>query len=153
MLFKFPFFKIVAHPREVHHVNSATWLATSVAVLALTYSPIVALVALAVVTFADPAAATIGRKWGRTTLVHGRSLEGSLSFFAVGTLAPLAGLLLFHSDVLSVTASLVVCASAALTGGVAELVSRRLDDNLTVPMSAAVGAVIALLCLGHGSLL
>ena len=147
-LFKFPFFKIIAHPREVHHVNSATWLATAVTILALLQSQIVALAALAVVSLADPSAATIGRRWGRTVLMHGRTLEGSLAFIAVGTLSAFGALVLFHSDVLAWHFSLIIAAAAAFFGCIAELVSKRLDDNLTVPLTAVAGASIAMYALG-----
>ena len=150
MLFKFPLFKVVAHPREVHHVNSATWFATSIFVLALMQTHIVPLVAAAVVTFGDPAAATIGRKWGKTVLVNGRTLEGCLALLVVGTSVGLLGLRVFHADVLTWPESILVAGLAALFGGVAELVSRRLDDNLTVPLCAAGGAMLARLMIGQG---
>ncbi|HNS98540.1 MAG TPA: hypothetical protein PLJ27_03695 [Polyangiaceae bacterium] len=142
-LFKFVFFKVIAHPREVHHVNSATWYATSLFVLSLLQSHLVGMVALAIMAFADPAAAMIGRRWGRTTLLHGRTLEGSLTFVVVGTAAALLGMHILHPEVCSWPMTLAVGACAAVCGSIAELFSRGLDDNLTVPVSAAAGTVLA----------
>ncbi len=142
-LFKFVFFRVIAHPREVHHVNSATWYVTSLFVLSLLQSHLVGAVALAVLAFADPAAAAIGRRWGRTSLIHGRTLEGSLTFVVVGTAAALLGMHLLHPEVSMWPTTLAVAASAAVLGGIAELFSKRLDDNLTVPLSAAAGTVAA----------
>lgn len=148
LLFKFIFFKLIAHPREVHHVNSATWYATALFVLSLLQSHFVALMALAVLAFADPLAAAVGRRWGRTELIHGRTLEGSLTFVVVGTGMSLLALHLLHPEVASWPASLAVAASAAVFGGLAELFSVRLDDNLTVPITAAAGTVMTALLVG-----
>jgi dolichol kinase len=101
------------------------------------------MVALAIMAFADPAAAMIGRRWGRTTLLHGRTLEGSLTFVVVGTAAALLGMHILHPEVCSWPMTLAVGACAAVCGSIAELFSRGLDDNLTVPVSAAAGTVLA----------
>lgn len=146
-LFKFVFFKVIAHPREVHNVNSATWYVTALFVLSLLQSPLVGAVALAVLGLADPAAAMIGRRWGNTKLIHGRSLEGSLAFVVVGTASALGTIHLVHPEVMW-PASLAIGASAAVFGGIAELFSKRLDDNLTVPLSAAAGTVMASIMTG-----
>lgn len=142
-LFKLAFFRIIAHPREVHHVNSATWYVTALFVLSLLQSHFVGAIALAVLGFADPAAAAIGRRWGKTELIHGRTLEGSLTFVVVGTGVALVAMHLLHPEASLWPATLAVAASAAVFGGLAELFSKRLDDNLTVPLSAAAGTVMA----------
>ncbi len=127
----------VAHPHEWNRVNSGTWYATALVILALSASSLVCGVAVAILTFADPAAALIGRRWGRTKLVHGRSLEGSTTFLAVGTLAAtvvgaFGGLGLGAAAVVGVCAAFVAC--------LAELFSHRIDDNLTVPVAGMLGA-------------
>jgi len=148
LLFKFVFFQVISHPRERHQINSATWYITALFVLALLHSHLVAAVALAVLAFADPAAALIGRRWGKTKLIHGRSLEGSLTFAVVGTAAALGAMHLLHPEVSTWPSTLAVAASAAVFGGLAELFSKRLDDNLTVPLSAAAGTVMASFATG-----
>ncbi len=127
----------IAHPHEWNQVNSATWYATALVILAATGSALLCLVAVAVLTFADPAAALIGRRFGRTKLVNGRSLEGSATFFVVGTAA--ATLVALFGVGLPLGTSLAVGAGASFVAALAELFSRRIDDNLSVPLAALAG--------------
>ena len=135
----------VAHPHEWHRVNSGTWYATALVILAYSATSQVCGIAVAILTFADPAAALIGRRWGRIRLIHGRSLEGTTTFFVVGTLAALTiGLL----GGLGFAPALVVAACASVVAALAELLSHRIDDNLTVPLAGMVGAWAGALMMG-----
>lgn len=136
----------VAHPHEWHRVNSATWFTTALLLLALTGRPMLAAIACAVLGLADPAAALVGRRYGRTRLVNGRSLEGSLAFFVVGFAASLAITAGLHGFGLGVAA--IGAAGAAAVAALVELFSRRIDDNLTIPLAAAAGAWVALALAG-----
>jgi dolichol kinase len=136
-----------AHPHERYRINSATWFSTSLLLLALIGSPLLAVVALAVLGFADPSAAIVGRRWGRIKLLHGRSLEGSLTFLVVGFLASLAIVLGFF-PALGLAQAAAVSLGAAGLGAVAEAVAKRIDDNLMVPMAAAAGAAAVSFLLG-----
>ncbi len=131
-----------AHPHEWHRVNSATWYCTALAILALTATKPVCIIAVVVLAVADPAAAVIGRRWGRTRLLHGRSLEGSLAFLISGTVAAWLVLTSLYPQ-LDPVGALWVCAAASFPAAVAEAVSRRIDDNLTIPLAAAAGAAVA----------
>jgi dolichol kinase len=133
----------IAHSHEHHKVNSATWFATALAVLAVTVSPMAATVAVAVLGVADPMAALVGRRFGRTQLRGGRTLEGSLAFVFSGTLAGTAVLLAFYPE-LGLSSILLAAGTAAVLGAVAELVSFALDDNLTIPLAAGLGASLFL---------
>jgi len=131
-----------AHPHEAHRVNSATWYATALVMLSLTQSLIPCLVALCVLGVGDPAAAIVGRRFGRHELVHGRTLEGTLAFVLAGGLAALGYVSLVHpgtSMVLAIAASF----AGALFGAIAELTSRRIDDNPSIPPAAFPGAALA----------
>ncbi len=140
------FFGPMAHPHERTQVNSATWFSTALLALALTGSPLLGAVALAVLGLADPAAAIVGRRWGCLRLVNGRTLEGSLTFLAVGTVAAYGAVVLFRPD-MQLGAALAIAAGAAGLGALAELSARRIDDNLLVPLGAAAGAaLVAQLC-------
>ncbi|MBL4845246.1 MAG: hypothetical protein JKY65_06960 [Planctomycetes bacterium] len=130
---------VVAHPHERRDVNSATWYTTALFLLAIFFLPPVCVVALAVLGLADPAAAFVGRRWGRIRLIHGRSLEGSLTFVVVGTLAGLGALSLWYPEIKLSYAALMAL-GAALPAAVAELFSRRVDDNLSIPVASAAGA-------------
>jgi dolichol kinase len=133
----------VIHPHERHRVNSATWYATALLVLALTSPPMVCALAVTILALGDPAAAIVGRRWGRIALINGRSLEGSATFFLVAAIASWLLMAAFYGD-LAGTTRLAVALAAALAAALAELVSRRVDDNFSVPLTAALGAGLAL---------
>lgn len=90
-------FGSVAHPHEAHRVNSATWYATALVLLALTQSTVLCVAGVAVLGLGDPMAALVGRRFGRVRLMHGRSLEGTLAFIVSGSLATFALLTVFHA--------------------------------------------------------
>jgi dolichol kinase len=137
----------IAHPHEHHRVNSSTWFATAVALLVLFFSPLVCTVAVAVLCVADPVAALIGRRWGRTRIRAGRTLEGSLGFVAAGTIATTIALWAWFGY-LGWSTILAIALVAAVCGALAEIISKRIDDNLTIPLGAAVGATVLLALLG-----
>jgi len=141
----FGVFGPLAHPHEHHRVNSATWYATALLLLALTQSKLLCTVGVAVLGFGDPAAAVFGRRFGRTQLVHGRTLEGTLAFIAASMAATFAAVSLGYPY--PPGQALVVAQAASVAGAVAELVSLRVDDNFTVPLSAACAAWGAALAL------
>jgi dolichol kinase len=132
-------FRPVAHPHETHRVNSATWYATALVALAWSGATIPGAMAVTVLGIGDPIAALVGRRYGRTPLVHGRSLEGSVAFFCSAFMAAWAVLAVCH-PALSTSAVVVTAAAAAAAGAIAELLSLRIDDNLSVPLAAAAGA-------------
>jgi len=141
-------FAPIAHEQERDRVNSATWYATALVGLALTGSPLVCAMSLAVLGFADPLAGLVGRRWGRIRLVNNRSLEGTLTFVVVGTLAARAVVPLVDTGLASGTLWLMALGSA-VAGGIAELFSRRIDDNLSIPIAAATAAMLLGLALGR----
>ena len=135
----------VAHPHEHHRVNSATWYCTALVILAALDAPAASLLGLVALGVGDPAAAVIGRRWGRTRLANGRSLEGFAAFMVASLIAGFALLSLVRPE-LSFTTRAAACAAASLVGAIVELMSRRVDDNLSIPLSAAV---IATLVVGN----
>jgi len=137
----------IAHPHERYRVNSSTWFGTALAIIGALYAPLHCALALAVLGVADPAAGLIGRRWGKTKLVAERSLEGTLAFVVVGTLASLVVMAIWHTD-LAWTARVSVALGAALFGGVAELFSNRVDDNLSIPVATATGSFLIATLLG-----
>lgn len=132
----------VAHPHEAHRINSATWYASALVILATLFPVHLGVAGLAVLGLGDPMAALIGRRFGRHELVNGRSLEGSLAFVLFGGLAGYAALALWHPE-LGLTAHLVLAGVTAVFGAVAELLTRRIDDNLAIPVVGAVGGQLA----------
>lgn len=140
------FFKPVAHAHEASRVNSSTWYATALVLLTLTQSPVLCLIAVGILGVGDPMAAFIGRRFGKIRLMHGRSLEGTVTFFVTGTGVALALLLAFQ-PALGLGAALAISAVAAACGALAELFSLRIDDNLSVPLAAAAGGALVMLAL------
>ncbi|MBL8953280.1 MAG: hypothetical protein JNK82_21050 [Myxococcaceae bacterium] len=140
------FFRHVVHSHEATRVNSSTWYATALVLLTLTHSPVLCLVGVGVLGVGDPVAAFIGRRFGRTRLLHGRSLEGSLAFFVAGS-AVAFGLLRTFRPELGLGVALGVAAAGSLFGALAELFSLRIDDNLSVPVAAAAGSALVLALL------
>jgi dolichol kinase len=134
------FFGPVAHEHESHRVNSATWYASALVLLALTHNPALCAVAVMVLGVGDPMAALIGRRFGKTRLIHGRSLEGTLAFVASGALVSFAVLRLLHAASFSLGTAALMAVAAAVAGAIAELVSLRVDDNFSIPMAAALGS-------------
>jgi dolichol kinase len=135
----------LAHVHERYRVNSATWYATALMLLSLWSSSAVSAIAVVVLGVGDPVAAMVGRRFGRTRLRAGRSLEGSLGFVGSAfVVAWVVAVLLLPG---SLSAHLLIALVAAISGAVAEIFSTRLDDNLTIPLSvaASVTALQALL--------
>ncbi len=131
-----------AHPHEAHRINSATWYSTALLIMALTFTPLQGVVGLAVLGLGDPMAALIGRRFGKIKLINGRTLEGSIAFVFFGTAAAMAALANFHPEV-SWSVALAIALIGACFGAVAELVTKRVDDNLAIPLGAAFGATLA----------
>lgn len=137
-------FAHVAHPHERYRVNSSTWFCTALTLLALTGEPIAAAMAVTVLGLGDPAAALVGRRWGRTKLVNNRSLEGTVTFAVVSLVACMLVLFGWHAD-LSLANKAIIAGAASLTGALVELFSRRIDDNLAIPVLSGAAAWFALM--------
>ena len=119
--------------------------AVSVLVLLLVFRGHLYLVAAGwtVMSIGDAASNLVGRKFGTHRLPwrRGMTLEGSAAFCAAAFPAAF-GMMLYVStgrqtEALTVPAALALAAAAAVTGAVAETISYRLEDNLTVPLGSA----------------
>lgn len=130
-------FAPVAHPHEAYRVNSSTWYATALLPLALFFEPLAGLMGVLALGFGDPAAGWVGRRFGRVRLRSGRSLEGSLGFVAAAFVVCFAALAFAHGH-LPLSSRVLLALTAAVAGAVAELVSTRVDDNLSIPLATAL---------------
>jgi dolichol kinase len=119
----------VFRPHEARGPTGATWLAIGYALAGLLPWP-GAQSGVLVGGLADPAASLVGGRWGKDA-ANTKTAVGSAAFFAVATAVLLAS---------------GVPAPVALAGGattsVAERFSGRIDDNLIVPVVAAVVVLI-----------
>ena len=141
------FMRNIAHPHEHYRVNSSTWFGTALAIMSLTTMPMPATIGVMVLGLADPVAAIVGRRYGRTKLYNSRTLEGSAAFVVAGFVISLVMLAIYYPSV-SLGAGMVISIAGAVFGAVAELFSTKLDDNLTIPIAAAMGASLAIQLLG-----
>lgn len=142
-------FRSIARPSEAWRMNSGTWYGLAITVMLVAGAPQLACVA-AVLTLGlgDPAAALVGRRWGRHKLVGRKSLEGTLGFVAVATLAVTLWMALFAWPAFAAGGSLADALSrivpfalvAATAGALAETISERLEDNFTIPLATAAAA-------------
>ncbi len=134
------FFGPVAHPHEAREINSASWYALSLALLASTGEIVPCVLALVVLGVGDPAAAFVGRRWGRHRLVNERSVEGTLAMIVASLAVGVPLLVVAHE--ISLGPAFAISGGAAVLGAVAELYSRKIDDNLSVPVMAWLGAFV-----------
>lgn len=134
-------FNPVAHPHEVQRVNSATWYTTALLLLAATQSTLLCVTGVVVLGIGDPIAALVGRRFGRIKLLHGRSLEGTVAFAISATVATFIAFAIFHSS-MGLAMAFGLAAAASVAGALAELFSLRVDDNFSIPLSAAAGVVV-----------
>ena len=135
-------FGAITHASERDKINSATWYCSAVWVSTLLFEPLAITLSVLCLAVGDPMAGVIGRRYGRTKLLKGRSLEGTLSFVISATLASSALLSLTPHNIESAWS---VALSCAVASAFAELLSGDwLDDNLTIPLIGASAASWAL---------
>ncbi|MCL5960688.1 MAG: hypothetical protein M1358_15530 [Chloroflexi bacterium] len=123
--------------REATRPIGSTYFLVAAFLVFLFFPRDVAIAALFYAAVGDPAAASVGERFGRRRLGE-KSLEGTGAFFAsvliVGLILLLAGMRL----------NWLAVALGAAAGALAELVPVRLDDNLTIPIVVAVVMALAL---------
>jgi len=114
-------------------INGATWILVSATMLTLIFPVYIACSALGMFMLADAAAALVGRRLGRHYWGSGpRTFEGSLAFFAVWLIAlPWIPGITFIEGMVGGTAAVV-----------AEAIPLRLNDNVFVPMIAAISLAL-----------
>lgn len=137
----------IAREHEKEAVNSATWFGTGIFLAAVLFAPLASVVGLIAAAVGDPAAGYVGRRWGRTRLYLGRSLEGSLGF-AVATFAVAAPWAVFFHGEVPLGPALATAAAGAVVGAIVEHLSHAIDDNLAVTVLGGGAAMAVLSLLG-----
>jgi dolichol kinase len=122
-LFFRAFGKLVS-PREAQGVASSTWYVVGMLLVVALFPQEVAVSAILVLGLCDPAAAFVGRRFGRRPLLGG-TVEGTLAFVLVAT------------AVLAARHPWPAALAAAVAAALAERRSWPLDDNLAVPLVCA----------------
>lgn len=140
----------IAHPHEWERVNSGTWYGTAGAILVWTVDPYIACTAVMVLGMADPAASLIGRRYGKTKLWGGKSLEGLLAFWLVASFVGM-GVLLQLGPVMPLSTIAIMAVASGLIAGIAETLSGWVDDNFTIPLISGWSLTALAALLGVGS--
>jgi dolichol kinase len=135
-------FKAISRPGEFHKTNSATYYLLALCFITTLFDRASVITGILVLAFGDPAAAWVGKRFGKFKIYREKSLVGALSFFAAASLVLLAFFFSLHPE-MAVSTRIVAALAAAAVGAIAEVFSTRLDDNLTVPVT--VVAITALI--------
>jgi dolichol kinase len=117
--------------KEAHSLTGSSYLLGGSTLAILLYPPAVMMTALFFIALGDPAAAIVGKRFGRTRLSGGRSLEGSFAMFAT---------CLFIARWLG-GFTWSVSVAGAVVAAVTELYSGKIDDNITVPLLSGAALV------------
>lgn len=112
--------------REQNNITGTVFFIIATIIAFAVFDFGIALLALLLTVFGDLASALVGTKWGKTRLSGSKTLEGFLAGFAMNLLV---GFLFFPQFP-------VVFFSMAVVASVVELMTNKLDDNLTVPLFA-----------------
>jgi dolichol kinase len=116
---------VIFKAKEEKHFSSMTGFLVSVFIVFLLFSPQIAYLCLTFIIFGDLSSKFIGIRYGRTHLIHDRTLEGSLGFLT-GSLY--GGILLFAIF----RFSLAWLIAGSLVATLTELFSWKIDDNFSV---------------------
>ncbi|MBL6974604.1 MAG: hypothetical protein ISR64_02625 [Deltaproteobacteria bacterium] len=132
-------FARISRPRELRGLTSSTWYTFALLLMVFLVPQPAVEAGVLVLAFADPAASTVGRRFGRRKLWGDRTAAGSLAFMATAFLVVIVFLLIAPYG-LTALERLSLAATLAVAGAVAELVSDRVDDNFTIPVMCAAVA-------------
>lgn len=124
----------IVRPKERSSFTGATNILASAWLCPLLFSLPAASMGMATIILGDTAAALVGRRWGRHRIRNGRTIEGSSAFLVAALLG----------GVIVPGLPFVVALMGALIGTLVEALSRRIDDNLSVPLIVGVFVDIAL---------
>ncbi len=132
--FKIPSFLDVLRPHEKNNVTGSIFFVAATIISFAVFDYGVALLALFLTVFGDLASALIGIKFGKHEIFRGKTMEGFLA--GLGTNLAVGWLL--------IPAYPAVFITMAIVASVVELLTGKLDDNLTVPLFAGfTGQIIA----------
>lgn len=133
--------RLVTHLLRHHEkdkVTGAIWLVTASIIAFSVFDYPIAFLSFFYVIFGDTVASLVGVRFGKRKLFQKKSWAGFLAGLSVNIL----------SGVFILPDAPVLYLSMALTGSVVELLTNKLDDNLTVPLFAGfVGQM--LISVGH----
>lgn len=116
---------LIFKQKEARHFSSMTGFLVSVFIVFLLFPSNIAYLCLVFILFGDLFSKIIGIKYGKTHLIHERTLEGSMGFLAGCLYAGIVLNVIFNLSLTWLIAGSIV---ATLT----ELFSWKIDDNFSV---------------------
>lgn len=141
LLMRFWFFRKIARPHEYYRVNSSTWYAFGLVLIAAAFDQVAVAVACVVLAVADPVASNLGRRFGKKKIFRSKSWVGSGAFFVTAAVVSATYLALFTGLAPIAIAGLAL--AAAFGGTLAELFAVGVDDNFAVPVVTALSVWLA----------
>ncbi|MEW5876038.1 MAG: hypothetical protein AB1752_12770 [Candidatus Zixiibacteriota bacterium] len=126
--FWLPITSPIIRPKESDNFTGATYILASGAICPAIFQVPAAAAGMAAIILGDIAAALIGRRWGTHRLVGNKTFEGSSGFLVAAFLGIVA--------VPGIGWPLALV--AAVVGTIAEAISGKVDDNLSVPLTVGL---------------
>src|SRR3972149_1213206 len=126
----FHYFHSLLRGEEKKKLTGTAYFLGGVLLSILLFDVDIALFSLTILTVGDPAASTIGKRWGRYRIKE-KSLEGSMAFFIT---TAVVGLILQR---LWPGLPATVIIAGVVTGTLTELLSTKVNDNFLIPLTAA----------------
>ncbi len=96
-----------------------------------------AAIGILVLGYGDGLAAVVGKKFGKKTLIHGKSLIGSSVMFIVSILVTVT-VILIYQPILPLYVSILMVVFVAFTATLVELLTPKGLDNLTIPLTVTL---------------
>tara|TARA_B100001250_G_scaffold285242_1_gene247304 strand:- start:28 stop:603 length:576 start_codon:yes stop_codon:yes gene_type:complete len=126
-LFYLKLFEFVTRKNEFQNLTGASWIFISASLTTIIFKENIAIVSLIILSISDSFASIVGIKYG-VTKFFSKTLEGSIAFFISTNLIliTLTALTLVKVIFFSITITLI------------ELFSKKINDNLAVPITAAI---------------
>ncbi len=124
--------RLLFRAEEQFKESAMTPYAIAILLTLLTFPKTLALIAIYTLAIADPLSALVGITWGKRHIVQGKSVEGSLAFFAATAIV--TAIVLRTTTVVAAGPLAGVAIVIGLAGAVLEMLPLRLDDNLTIPL-------------------
>lgn len=118
------FFKGLFRRHEKDNISGAVFLVISCIICFAAFEYWIAFLALFMTVFGDLFAAILGRAFGKTVILNGKTLVGTLSGLAANLIV----------GVLILPNYLFLIVPMAFTASFVEFTTNKLDDNLTVPL-------------------
>jgi glycerol-3-phosphate acyltransferase PlsY len=130
---------------EVRQVTGSGYYLLGSFIAVASFAPPIAVAAIVFMVVGDLAAAIVGKAYGRTPLLAGKTLEGSLACLVA---CFLTGAALFRHVGPSWTDGLLMAFIGATAAALAEVLPVRINDNVTMPMVSGVALLLAARWLG-----